>query len=210
MQPINTSKSPPQLELWFEFGSNYSYLSVMRIEELARKYHVNVAWRPFLLGPIFKSFGWDSSPFVLQKEKGIYVWQDMARQCAKYGLEWKKPSQFPRRALLPMRVAMLGVQTGWMAEFCRQIMQQNFAADREIDSPELVTEVLTALGLPAAEIISEAQSDLNKQRLRDQTSVAQSRGIFGAPTLFVGDEMFWGNDRLEDAMSFAAGTKTPK
>ena len=69
----------PQIEFWFEFGRNYSYLSVMRIEDLASKYGVRVSWQPFLLGPIFQSFGWNNSPFVLQKEKGEYVWKDMTR-----------------------------------------------------------------------------------------------------------------------------------
>src|SRR5262245_52395838 len=66
--------SMSEIELWFEFGSNYSYLSVMRIEEAASAHGVRVVWRPFLLGPIFKSFGWETSPFVAQKEKGAYVW----------------------------------------------------------------------------------------------------------------------------------------
>ncbi|MDM5181206.1 DsbA family protein, partial [Massilia sp. DJPM01] len=73
----------PQLAFWFDFGSNYSYLSTMRIEALAAAQGVRVLWKPFLLGPVFKSFGWNTSPFVLQKEKGAYVWRDMQRQCDK-------------------------------------------------------------------------------------------------------------------------------
>lgn len=67
------------VEFWFDFGSNYSYLSVMRIEALAREQKVEVVWKPFLLGVVFKALGWESSPFVLQKLKGDYVWRDMAR-----------------------------------------------------------------------------------------------------------------------------------
>src|ERR1700722_15031948 len=78
-----------EIELWFEFGSNYSYLSVMRIETLTAAAGVKLVWCPFLLGPIFKSFGWETSPFVLQAAKGAYVWKDMQRQCEKYGLAWK-------------------------------------------------------------------------------------------------------------------------
>jgi 2-hydroxychromene-2-carboxylate isomerase len=81
-------------------------------------------------------------------------------------------------------------------------MQQNFVHDRDIGSIEVVSEALAKLGLPAQQIIAEAQSDANKLRLREQTEVAASKGIFGAPTFFVGDEMFWGNDRLEDALDF--------
>jgi len=96
-----------EIELWFEFGSNYSYLSVMRIEEAAARHGASVAWKPFLLGPIFKSFGWESSPFVAQKEKGEHVMKDMVRQCRKYGLPWTRPTTFPRIAVLPMRADLL-------------------------------------------------------------------------------------------------------
>jgi 2-hydroxychromene-2-carboxylate isomerase len=193
-----------ELELWFEFGSNYSYLSVMRIEALAARTRLGIVWRPFLLGPIFKSFGWDSSPFVLQVAKGAYVWKDMQRQCDKYGLPWTRPGAFPRLALLPMRVALLGALRPWIGEFCRQVMLKNFAADQDIHTDESTREILTKLELPAEQIIREAQAEPNKLRLREQTETAARRGVFGAPTFFVGDEMFWGNDRLEDALDFAA------
>lgn len=198
-----TAGAPPTLELWFEFGSNYSYLSVMRIDELARQYGVGIAWKPFLLGPVFKSVGWDSSPFVLQKEKGAYMWRDIARQCEKYHLPWTRPSTFPRRALLPMRVALLGADMPWISNYCQRLMHINFVEDRDIDTPEVVGEVLDALALPTADLLHAAQSDENKLRLRDQTDEARRRGVFGAPTFFVEGEMFWGNDRLEDAIGFA-------
>jgi 2-hydroxychromene-2-carboxylate isomerase len=193
-----------RLELWFEFGSSYSYLSVMRIDELARRLGVKIVWKPFLLGPIFKSLGWDSSPFVLQREKGAYIWRDMERQCEKYHVPWRRPSQFPRRALLPMRVALLGAAEPWIGDFSRRVMQLNFVEDREVDAPGVVSEVLDALGLPSQDLLSGAQADDNKLHLREQTEEARRRGIFGAPTFFAGPEMFWGNDRLEDALRFAA------
>ncbi|MFC6307435.1 2-hydroxychromene-2-carboxylate isomerase [Paraburkholderia dipogonis] len=194
----------PKIDFWFDFGSNYSYLSVMRIEAEAAARGVQIHWRPFLLGPVFRDLGFDNSPFVLQKEKGAYVWKDMERQCRKYGIALKRPTTFPRAALLAMRVALLGAQREWIAAYCREIMQLNFAHDRDIGSMEVVSEALDELGLPAREIIAEAQSDANKLRLRDQTAAAAARGIFGAPTFFVGDEMFWGNDRLEDALDYCA------
>lgn len=204
MDHIAASAATParRIEFWFDFGSNYSYLSVMRIEAEAAARGVSVDWRPFLLGPIFRALGFDNSPFVLQKEKGAYVWKDMERQCRKYGIALTRPSVFPRAALLALRVALLGAEREWIAAYCREIMQQNFVHDRDIGSIEVVSEALTKLGLPAQQIVAEAQSDANKLRLREQTEAAASKGIFGAPTFFVGDEMFWGNDRLEDALDF--------
>ncbi|RQO42116.1 disulfide bond formation protein DsbA [Variovorax sp. KBW07] len=198
----------PMLDFWFDFGSNYSYLSVMRIEQEAARHGVGIRWRPFLLGPIFRSFGWESSPFVRQKQKGDYAWKDMARQCRKHGLPWKQPTHFPRPAVLPLRIALVGAEQPWMGEFCRRTMAMNFAEDRGIDSPQAMHTLLVDMGLPAHRIIEEAVCDLNKLKLRRQTGSAAEKGIFGAPTFFAGDEMFWGNDRLDDALAFcrAAGS----
>jgi 2-hydroxychromene-2-carboxylate isomerase len=86
-QPLGdttVTTEPFAIEFWFDFGSNYSYLSVMRIEEAAREKGVPIIWKAFLLGPIFRVLGMANSPFVLQKEKGAYVWRDMERQCRKF------------------------------------------------------------------------------------------------------------------------------
>jgi 2-hydroxychromene-2-carboxylate isomerase len=201
-----TPRDLPVLDFWFDFGSNYSYLSMMRIESEAARHGIGIRWQPFLLGPIFRSFGWASSPFVLQKEKGDYTWKDMARQCRRHGLPWQQPTQFPRSAVLPLRIALVGAAQPWMGEFCRRTMAMNFAEDRDIDSPQAMRDLLAALDLPAHRIIEEALSDANKARLRRQTEIAVEKGIFGAPTFFVGDEMFWGNDRLDEAMAFCSGS----
>lgn len=193
-----------EIECWFEFGSNYSYLSVMRIEALAAQSGVRVVWQPFLLGPIFQSFGWNNSPFVLQKEKGEYVWSDMARQCAKYGLPWKRPSVFPRLGILPLRIMLAGEGLPWVTEFARRVMLLNFALDREINSGPEMGAILADLGQNVEQILGLAQSEPIKNRLRAQTENARARKIFGAPTFLVRGELFWGNDRLEDALAMAA------
>jgi 2-hydroxychromene-2-carboxylate isomerase len=197
----HSSHSPavPKIEFWFDFGSNYSYISAMRIADLAAKHGAQVLWRPILLGAIFRSFGWESSPFVLQKQKGAYVWKDMVRQCAKYNVPWVQPMQFPRGSVLPARVVLAAGDAPWVGDFVREVFMLNFAADKDIDSVDNVKSVLTVLGLPADELLQAAVTPENKQRLKAQTEAAQARSVFGAPTFFVNDEMFWGNDRLEDA-----------
>ena len=194
----------PRLEFWFDFASNYSYLSVMRIEELAKKKDVQIDWRPFLLGPIFRDFGWSNSPFVLQAEKGRYAWIDTARQASKYALEFRRPSVFPRSAVLPMRVALLGSDQPWIGQFCKSVMRQNFVEDLDINDADNVRRALSGLVPEPDAVLAAAKADDNKLRLRDQTTEARNLGVFGAPTFFVGDELFWGNDRLEDAMALAA------
>ena len=205
------AEQAPEIEFWFEFGSNYSYLSVMRIEDEARRHGVRIAWKPFLLGPIFRALGMENSPFVLQKEKGAYVQQDMARLCRKYGLApWVKPSVFPRLGVLPLRIALLGVDEPWIGAFCRKVMELNFVRDQDINQPEQMVPIVAELGLSALGLTELAQSEPIKTRLRDQTEQARAKGIFGAPTFFVGTEMFWGNDRLDDALLFAAKQKVLK
>jgi 2-hydroxychromene-2-carboxylate isomerase len=203
----NTDDHPqPNIEFWFEFGSNYSYLSVMRIEAAAAQIGVTVRWRPFLLGPIFQSFGWSSSPFVLQQAKGVYVWKDMQRQCAKYGIPWRMPTVFPRPATLPMKVAAAFAGEPWIGRYCRTFMTKNFAMDQDINTWEQVGGVLAEIGVDAQAVLDAAFADDRKALLREATAEAQSRGIFGAPTFFTRGEMFWGNDRLDDALAFAVAT----
>lgn len=201
---ISTSNAPPEMQLWLDFASTYSYLSVMRIEDEARRHGVRIAWKPFLLGPIFRALGMENSRFVLQKEKGAYMWQDMVRQCRKYGMRWVQPSVFPRLAVLPLRLALLGADEPWIGAFCRRVMELNFVLDEDINRADRLAPILTELGLPASGLIERAQAEPAKALLREQTEEARRRGIFGAPTFFVGPEMFWGNDRLDDALQHAA------
>jgi len=197
------SSHSPAIEFWFEFGSNYSYLSALRIEALAGAAGLTVLWRPFLLGPIFRELGWSSSPFVLQAAAGRYMWRDMEREAAKYGLPWRRPTAFPRSAVKPLRVAVLGAEAPWIGQFCRRVMHQNWVEDLEIDAPEAVLAALAGLVPDPEAVLAAALAPDNKLRLRANTENAGARGVFGAPTFFVGDEMFWGNDRLEDAIACA-------
>ena len=195
--------SRPVVEFWFEFASTYSYLSVMRIERAAEAAGVDIEWKPFLLGPVFLALGWNDSPFNIYPPKGHYMWRDLERLAEKEGLPFLRPSRFPRNGLLAARVALVGVEEGWVAAFARAVMMANFAEDREIGEEAVIGAILGTLGLPAAEVITRAQADANKLALRCQTERAAELGLFGAPSFRVGEELFWGNDRLEDALAWA-------
>ena len=195
--------SRPVVEFWFEFASTYSYLSVMRIERAAAATGVDIEWKPFLLGPVFLALGWNDSPFNIYPPKGRYMWRDLERLAEKEGLPFRHPSRVPRNGLLAARVALVGVEEGWVAPFARAVMSANFAEDREIGEEAVIVEILGALGLPAAELMARAQADANKLALRCQTERAAELGLFGAPSFRVGEELFWGNDRLEDALAWA-------
>ena len=197
----------PNLEFWFEFGSTYSYLSAARIETAAASAGVPVRWEPFLLGPIFAKQGWDDSPFNVYPAKGRYMWRDMERLCSKHGIPFAKPSRFPRSGVIAARVACLAKATSgpWLTGFVRAVFRANFVEDREIGNAVEVCSILDDLGLPGARIVERSEAPENRGRLREQTRRAAGLGIFGAPSFAVGDELFWGNDRLEDALEWATG-----
>ena len=199
---MNTSS----LQFWFEFGSTYSYLTAARLEDVAATADVPVLWEPFLLGPIFAEQGWDDSPFNVYPAKGRYMWRDVERLCAKYRSPFTKPSRFPRNGLLAARVACLAKATSehWLPGFVRAVFRANFAEDREIGDAAEVRSILDSLGQPGAQLVEQAQASESKLRLREQTRRAGELGIFGAPSFVVDGELFWGNDRLEDALARAS------
>jgi len=215
-----------QVDFWFEFGSTYSYPTAMRIEDAARASGVALKWRPFLLGPIFRSQGWTDSPFNIYPIKGRYMWRDLERLCAGQGLTLKRPTRFPRNGLLAARVAACFAEEPWLPAFVRGIYAANFAEDREISDPTVVAMVLESVG-QSPDLVREADTEGAKSKLRANTDEAIELGIFGAPSFLVdlapsavGDgtpsavgvgapgavghgELFWGNDRLEAALAWA-------
>jgi len=197
-------KAAKSLELWFEFASTYSYPSVMRVGKVAAAVGLEIVWRPFLLGPIFKQQGWDDSPFNLYPAKGRYMWRDLERLCEGYELPFQRPSVFPRNGLLAARIATVAEQEGWCADFARAVFHANFAEDREIGESAVLSDVLEALGREPGPVLKAAESPETKSLLRARTEQAAELGIFGAPSFLVGEELFWGNDRLGDAIAFAA------
>lgn len=196
---------PLPVEFWFELASTYSYPAAMRIEAAARAAGVELHWRPFLLGPLFQQQGYGSSPFLQVPVKGRYMWRDVARVCAAHGVPFQMPSSFPRTSVLGARVACAFQDEDWVPGFIRALYRANFAADRDIGDSAVVAECLQRCGQDAAPRISAVQAPPLKDRLRAQTERAAALGLFGAPSFRVGEELFWGNDRLEDALAWARG-----
>jgi 2-hydroxychromene-2-carboxylate isomerase len=194
----------PSIDFWFEFASTYSYPAAMRIEALAQKHGVRVVWKPFLLGPIFKAQGWDNSPFNIYPAKGRYMWRDLARICEELKLPLVKPSVFPRNGLLAARVACAAEGSAWQPSFVRNVYGANFARDLDISQRDVVRGCLEGVAPDPDAALAAADQDDTKARLRANTERAISLGIFGAPSVSVGDEIFWGNDRLEDALRWVS------
>lgn len=198
--------SRPVLDFWYDFASTYSYLSAMRIEAVAQKAGVQLRWRPFLLGPIFAAQGWTSSPFNLFPAKGRYMWRDMERRTRALGLPLKRPEPFPQNSLSAARIALAGREAGWTPAFTRACFDLGFGQGRSIQDEATLADALRKTGVDVQQTLTLAKSEEVKNRLRAETEMAKSIGIFGAPSFVSEDgELFWGDDRLEDAMSWATG-----
>ena len=191
----------PTAEFWYEFASTCSYPAAMRVAELAGSRGVALAWRPFLLGPIFAAQGWRDSPFNIYPAKGRYMWRDMERICDALGLPLKRPDPFPQNSLLAARVA-LALESEERANFSRRVYAAEFGEGLTISDRAAIATLLAKAGLDPQEVLGRAESDANK------ALHAAELGIFGAPCLVTEDgELFWGNDRLEQGLDWAAAKR---
>jgi 2-hydroxychromene-2-carboxylate isomerase len=193
-----------KVEFWFEFASTYSYIASARVSEICTAASIELQWRPFLLGPIFQAQGWNDSPFNLFHAKGRYMWRDMERVCESHGLAFQRPSEFPRNGLTAARLGCAARDEAWLPDFVRAVYAANFAHDRDIADPEVLKDILFAIEVDPDAWLTKAGTDDSKRRLHDQTKRAQTLGLFGAPSFVVGDELFWGNERLGDAIVWAS------
>jgi 2-hydroxychromene-2-carboxylate isomerase len=193
----------PRLDFWYDFGSTYSYPAVMRVGAEAAKKGVEIAWRPLLLGPIFQKSGLNTSPFRANPVKGAYMWRDLERLCRKHNLPFRQPPEFPQNGLLAARIALI-LSDKERPDFTRAVFRYEFGEGGVISDEPAIRTVLSNLGYPVEETIARAQDPENKRKLRQQTEHAEALNIFGAPTFIAEDgEMFWGHDRMEDALDWA-------
>ncbi len=187
---------------WFEFASTYSYLAAERLRA-AKHSPPAVLWRPFLLGPILRAQGFATSPFAVQPAKGAYMWRDVARVARSLGVPFQRPEPFPQNGLLPARIATAFADERWLPDFVCAVYRAQFAHGRDIGDAATVVDVLDGMDLPREAILAAAADPATKARLRDATEEARTSGIFGAPSFTVGAELFWGQDRLDDALAWA-------
>jgi len=190
------------LEFWFDFASPYAYLSSQRIEALAAVKNVRVAYRPMLLGPIFQAIhGVTDTPFSRNPARANWMRTDVPRQAKKYGVPFEWPTTFPRTSLLGTRVAMLGENEPWIDAFVSGLFRASFGSGADIGAEDVVRASLTVLTAQSEELLAATKLQSTKDALRARGALALERGIFGAPTFFAGDQFFWGDDRLEDAIA---------
>lgn len=191
------------IEFWYEFASSYSYPAAMQVEEFAGQNGLNVSWRPFLLGPIFKAQGWDNSPFNIYPAKGEYMWRDMERLCQLQGLPFVRLSKFPQNSILAARLALCPLVSNKIATFSKMVYQAEFAEQKDISQPKVLIAILKSLNIDAQAALDQAVTPEVKMALRENTDAATKKKIFGAPSFVTQDgELFWGHDRLAQAVAW--------
>jgi len=194
MQPI---------DFWIEYGSTYTYLSVARIGARAAEAGVEVRWQPFFVMPIMAELGLNQGPFLPYPSKTAYMWRDIERRAHKHAVPYARPSTYPVNSLLTTRIACIAADEGWCRAFTERVFALHWTNNVLIGTEENIGTALAALGQSPEEVLSRAQSAQVKDRLKQQTERAKSLGIFGAPSFTVGAELFWGDDRLEEAIEWA-------
>ena len=193
-----------KLQVWIEYGSTYTYLTVARVGRLAQERGVELDWQPFYLMPIFVEQGMNLGPFLPYPDKMAYMWRDIERRATRHGTPYVRPSTYPVNSLLTARVAMVAAREGWCQVFTEQIFALHWTQDRPIGTEDNLNSALTSLGKEPRAVVSVAQSAENKEALKAQTARAKALKIFGAPSFTAGTELFWGDDRLEEALEWAA------
>ncbi len=198
----------PRLTFWIEFASTYAYLAIQRAEARAAAHGVALDWRPFLLGPVFRGQGWQTSPFLIYPAKGAFMWRDLARRAAALGLPLDRAGPFPAHSVAAARQALAALETPAGPAFCRAVSLALHGRGRDIADPAVLAGCAREAGLDPDALAAAAPAMAD--RLRANTEAAIAAGVFGAPFFHAAGpaagtaEPFWGEDQLEDALSWAA------
>ena len=192
-----------EIEFWFSIGSTYTYLSVTRLKEVEQKFEVNFSWQPFSVRKIMLEM--DNVPFPPTKQvKADYMWRDIERRAQGYGFEAKVPAPYPLNEFdLANRIAVIGMQEGWCSEYVIATYRRWFVAGLEPGSEPNVSESLREIDQDPERVLELAADETIAKAYLSQTEQAQSKNIFGSPSFIVDGELFWGDDRLEDAVNWA-------
>lgn len=194
------------IDFWYAIGSTYSYLTVMRLPQVERDTGIAFRWRPFNVRHVMVEQ--NNVPFKDKPVKAAYMWRDIARRAQRYGLSPRLPAPYPLPGLvLANLVATLGAEEGWGVDYTRATYRRWFEKGEPAGEEPNLSASLADIGRDPAATLAAAQSDRVADALAAETDVAMRLGVFGAPTFVVDGEVFWGDDRLDDAIAWAQGSR---
>ena len=192
-----------EINFWFSIGSTYTYLSVNRISEVAKRENLSINWRPFSVRKIMMDM--DNIPFTppSKKVKSDYMWRDIERRAKFYGFEAKVPAPYPLSQFdLANQIAILGMLEGWGVDYVYKTYQRWFQQGKEPATEPNLTEIFNELDLDHDETVKKANEDKIKDQYLQNTDTAYKNGVFGSPSFIYEGEVFWGDDRLEDCIKW--------
>lgn len=192
-----------KVEFYYDFSSPYTYIASCRIEKICEENGADLEWKPFLLGGLFNEVG--ITPAKEIGNKFAYVQKD-TRDCAKYyGIDFTFPELFPLNSVRTMRGAFAAAEKGVLPEYNHEIFRLYWTEGKDLSKEDVLAEAVAGVGLDPEWFLSRIAEQEIKDVLREETSIAAERGVFGAPTIFIGDKMFWGNDRLSFVDAYLKG-----
>ena len=188
------------IDFWFSIGSMYTYLTVMRLPEVAANSGITFRWRPFSVRAIMIEM--DNIPRN-KPLKLAYMWRDLARRAQTHGFPFRQQPSYPLQNFdLANRIAVVGAEEGWCADYTRTAYRRWFLDNDEAGSETNNRASLSEIGQDPGRVIERASADEVGARYLAATDEARKLGIFGAPTFVIGNELFWGDDRLDDAIAW--------
>ncbi len=192
------------IDFYFEFASPYGYLASTQIDAIAVRHGREVAWHPIMLGAAFKETG--ARPLTQTPLKGPYLLHDVPRFARLLGVPLTLPPVMPMNSLAASRACLWLEQddAGQAKRLAQALFHAHWGLGRDLGGPEAVADVAAGLGVEAAGLLAAVADQRIKDRLKEQTQAAVERGVFGSPFLFVGDEPFWGADRLDQVERWLA------
>ena len=190
-----------QIDFFLSLVSTYTYLAVNRADRVAASHGITLRWRPFSVRTLM--IEQNNRPFVGKPIKLAYMWRDLERRAHRHGVPFATIPQYPVDAdLLANRIATLAVPEGWCPQFAKAAYAKWFMENKDPGAIDTVSAILREMGRNPDEIIARANSQEIRDKLAAETDVARAMGIFGSPTFACGTEIFWGDDRLEDAIDW--------
>ena len=191
------------IDFYFSIGSTYTYLTVTRIIDVEKKHQVKFNWKPFSVRAIMREM--NNIPFPKDKiNKVNYMWRDIERRAKGYGFFAKTPVPYPLSEFdLANQIAILGLDKGWGINYIRLTYKKWFQEGKEPAIDPSISEICNELDLDKDEILSEAKSEIFLNKYKSNTDTARKNKVFGSPSFIVENEIFWGDDRMEDAIKWS-------
>ena len=191
------------IDFYFSIGSTYTYLTITRILDVEKKHDVKFNWKPFSVRAIMKEM--NNIPFPKEKVNKVnYMWRDIERRAKGYGFFAKTPVPYPLTQFdLANKLAILGLEEGWGIDYVRLTYKRWFQEGKEPAVDPNISEICNELKIDKNKVIKKTNSDKIEKEYLANTESARKNKIFGSPSFIVGNEIFWGDDRMEDAITWS-------